>query len=150
MLRKAISSETAAELFGAERTLLLLRATWPLAVGPRLAERTEVVAVEGRTLIVRIPDGRWRKILHRLRREILQALRQAAGPRAPHALGFVEAKAAAAPGPVAAADVARPVRVAEGAVPSGSVSGAESIADPEIRSLFEGAASRYLARGRSR
>jgi Dna[CI] antecedent DciA-like protein len=143
MLRKAISSDTAAGLFGAERTLLLLRATWPLAVGPSLAERTEVVGLEGRTLIVRVPDARWRKILHRLRRE--------AGPRAPRALGFVEA-ASTGPAPLAlepaAGEQALP-GASEAAAPA-SVSGAESIADPELRSLFEGAAGRYLARGRGR
>src|SRR5258706_15726589 len=99
MLRKAISSDTAAELFAAERSLLLLRATWPHAVGPRLAERTDVVALEGRTLIVRVPDARWRKMLHRMRREILSALYKSVGPRAPRELGFVEAQPAAAPVP---------------------------------------------------
>lgn len=146
MLRKAISSDTAAELFGAERTLPLLRAAWPLAVGARLAQRTEVVALEGRTLIIRVPDGRWRRILHRLRRELLQRLRQAAGARGPNALGFVEGASAQAPplepaGPKPALPVA--------AVPSEIESAAGQIADDEIRSLFLEAAGRYLARGRS-
>lgn len=147
--RKAISPDTAGELFGRERTLPLLRAAWPLAVGPRLAERTELLSLEGRTLIVRVPDARWRKILHRLRREILQRLAETAGPWAPRALGFAEAPSppalpveAAAPRESAGDRVAvAPPEVAKSAL---------AIADVEVRSLFLEAAGRYLARGRAR
>lgn len=147
MLRKAISSETAAELFGAERTLPLLRAAWPLAVGARLAQRTQVVGLEGRTLIVRVPDGRWRKILHRLRRELLQRLREMAGPRGPYALGFVEGKMAEPP-ELEPADRKPVAPRAAGGVPPAVESAALDIADDEVRRLFMDAAARYLARGR--
>lgn len=148
MLRKAISSDTAAEVFGVERTLPLLRAAWPLAVGARLAQRTEVVGLEGRTLIVRVPDERWRKILHRLRRELLQRLREMAGPRGPYALGFVEGKAAEPPPPEPAAGQ-RIVPLAADSVPPAVASAALGIADDEIRRLFMDAAARYLTRGRA-
>lgn len=147
MLRKAISPDTAAELFGAERTLPLLRAAWPLAVGARLAQRTEVVGLEGRTLIVRVPDGRWRKILHRLRRELLQRLRETAGPRGPYALGFVEGKAAEPPPPEPAGRQ-RVAPLAADSVSPAIASAALDIADDEIRRLFMDAAARYLTRGR--
>ena len=147
--RKAISSDTAGELFGPERALPLLRAAWPLAVGPRLAERTDVLSLEGRTLIVRVPDARWRKILHRLRREILQRLAETAGPWAPRALGFAEAASPLAPPVEAAAppeSAGSPVAIA----PPEVAKSALAIADVEVRSLFLAAAGRYLARGRAR
>lgn len=148
-LRRAVSADTAGELFGAERALPLLRAAWPLAVGERLAQRTEVVVLEGRTLIVRVPDARWRKILHRLRREILARLRQTAGARAPHALGFVET-----PSPEAAvgetASAREPLPTCHAPAPPLVAHSALTIADAEMRSRFLEAAGRYLARGRAR
>src|SRR5260370_26030 len=63
----------AARLFGASpaRTLALLEAAWPLAVGPELARRTEVLGIEGGTLRVRVPDAGWRKVLHRMQPQIM-------------------------------------------------------------------------------
>jgi hypothetical protein len=147
-LKKAASPDIAGVLFGGERSLPLLRAYWPLAVGPRLAQRTQVVGLEAQCLIVRVPDARWRKILHRLRREILQRLREVAGARAPRTLGFALAPLAqpepAAPAPAPkqpSADVPLPREV---------VSSADAIADPEMRALFLRSAGLYLARGRRR
>ena len=148
-LRKAVSPGFADGLFTAERTLSLLQAAWPLAVGARLAERTEPLALQGRMLLVRVPDARWRKILHRLRREILGRLHQVAGRRAPSALGFVEAPASRPPllspqkePPVATCPTPRLAPAVEAA--------AALIADEELRALFLEAAGRYLARAASR
>jgi Dna[CI] antecedent DciA-like protein len=82
----------AARLFGASpaRTLALLEAAWPLAVGPELARRTEVLGIEGGTLRVRVPDAGWRKVLHRMQPQILGHLREIAGDLAPKRMGFVE------------------------------------------------------------
>ena len=82
----------AARLFGASpaRTLALLEAAWPLAVGPELARRTEVLGIEGGTLRVRVPDAGWRKVLHRMQPQILSHLREIAGDLAPKRMGFVE------------------------------------------------------------
>jgi hypothetical protein len=82
----------AAQLFGASpaRTLALLEAAWPLAVGPELARRTEVLGIEGGTLRVRVPDAGWRKVLHRMQPQILGHLREIAGDLAPRRMGFVE------------------------------------------------------------
>ena len=82
----------AARLFGASpaRTLALIEAAWPLAVGPELARRTEVLGIEGGTLRVRVPDARWRKVLHRMQPDILAHLREIAGDLAPRRMGFVE------------------------------------------------------------
>ena len=83
MLKKALSAEAAADVFDAERALPLVQACWPAAVGPRLAERTQVLALDGGTLVVRVPDARYTRILFRLRREILERLRLSLGRRAP-------------------------------------------------------------------
>ena len=82
----------AAQLFGASpaRTLALLEAAWPLAVGPELARRTEVLGIERGTLRVRVPDAGWRKVLHRMQPQILSHLREIAGDLAPRRMGFVE------------------------------------------------------------
>src|ERR1043165_10002576 len=82
----------AARLFGGSpaRTLALLEAAWPLAVGPELARRTEVLGIEGGTLRIRVPDAGWRKVLHRMQPQILGHLREIAGDLAPKRMGFVE------------------------------------------------------------
>ena len=82
----------AARLFGASpaRTLALIEAAWPLAVGPELARRTEVLGIEGGTLRVRVPDAGWRKVLHRMQPQILAHLREIAGDLAPKRMGFVD------------------------------------------------------------
>ena len=82
----------AARLFGASpaRTLALMQASWPLAVGPELARRTEVLGLEGGTLRVRVPDASWRKVLHRIQPQILGRLRELAGDLAPKRMGFVD------------------------------------------------------------
>jgi hypothetical protein len=137
----------AARIFaaGPEARLALLRACWRLAVGEDLARRTEVLAVEGETLRLRVPDARWRKVLHRMEREILWRFRGAVGELAPRRLGFSE-------GPVAT-DVAR-VAVAERPEPMPPSPelerSAAAIPDPEIRARFLATAARYLSRSHSR
>ena len=126
----------AARLFGPSpaRTLALLQAAWPLAVGSELARRTEVVGIEGAMLRVRVPDASWRKGLHRVQPQILRRLREVAGDLAPRRLGFLAGAISAAP--------AAPPPPAAPALSSA----ASAIPDAEIRSRFLEAASRYLAR----
>jgi hypothetical protein len=156
----------AARLFGASpaRTLALLQAAWPLAVGPELARRTAVIGIEGGTLRVRVPDASWRKVLHRIQPQILGRLRDVAGDLAPRRMGFLEGglrdSATGSQG-----DAQR--RPDDGGFQGGSrtptsrgVSAppgmediqaqAAAIADAEIRSRFLGAAARYLARAKGR
>jgi hypothetical protein len=128
---------------GSPQVLELLRAAWPRAVGPELSRRTELVALQGATLRVRIPDGRWRVVLHRMQREILYRLREAAGELAPRRLGFVEGSI-----PPAAAQGAPPAlrQTSPAACPPAVADEARAISDPEIRERFVQAAARYLAR----
>jgi hypothetical protein len=141
------AGDLATQLFGRrpEHTLALLRAAWSVAVGPELARRTEVLALEGRTLRVRVPDAHWRKVLHRLRLEILRKLRETSGHLAPKALGFQEGQVS----PLTAPRVpARAIAAHDGgpapAIPAAVRDAAGQIADPELRALFTTAAARYL------
>jgi hypothetical protein len=171
----------AARLFGASpaRTLALLEAAWPLAVGPELAWRTEVLGIEGGTLRVRVPDARWRKVLHRMQPQILGHLREIAGDLAPRRMGFVEgglkddrqSSAASATADRPQSDAApRSGGAARGGFQGGSrtpispgVSAppgvkdvddrratVAAIADPEIRQRFLESMTRYLERSKGR
>lgn len=144
----ARASSRSVRLFppGSPQALALLRACWPKAVGPELARRTEVVGIEGQTLRVRVPEGAWRKSLHRMQRQVLAQLYALAGDVVPRRLGFLDGPLASEieserpPSRLAASDPAAPPP------PPELVTQAEAIPDPEIRRLFLTTAARYLAR----
>jgi len=146
-LQRLVTTSLARRLFGAvpARTLALLQAAWPRAVGPDLARRTEVVALEATTLRIRVPDARWRKELHRMQPDILARMREIAGDLAPRRLGFME-------GPVAVPTAVKPVRLEEPAEPpsppAGLVAGAAVLCDPDLRARFLEVAARYLERSK--
>jgi hypothetical protein len=133
----------AARLFGArpEHTLALLRTAWPVAVGPELARRTEVAALDRGVLRIKVPDLRWQRTLLRMRADILSRLRSVAGGAAPWGLGFVVGKVAVPPEPVPVPKATSPA-----AAPSSVVEAAAAIPDPEVRTRFLAVAARYLAR----
>jgi hypothetical protein len=135
---------------GSPQRLELVRAAWPRAVGADLARRTEVLALEGRTLRVRVPDASWRKVLHRMRGQILGRLADVAGAAAPDRLGFQEETLAARALSASSFAPAPSRRDAMPSPPEALVREAEAIADPELRRAFLDAAARYLARGRAR
>ena len=154
----------AARLFGASpaRTLALIEAAWPLAVGPELARRTEVLGIEGGTLRVRVPDAGWRKVLHRMQPQILGHLREIAGDLAPRRMGFVEGGLTDQPQSDAAP---RSGCAARGGFQGGSSLHSESgvnsppeindvaggsISDPDIRQRFLETMARYLERSKGR
>src|SRR5687768_13725298 len=107
-------------------------AAWPLAVGPELSRRTEVLGIERGTLRIRVPDARWRTVLHGMQPEILQRLRQIAGSLAPWRIGFVEGGMKDA-GPLA---VAPDTAEAPAPLPAEVAEPASAIADEEIRARF--------------
>jgi Dna[CI] antecedent DciA-like protein len=153
----------AARLFGASpaRTLALLEAVWPLAVGPELARRTEVLGIEGGTLRVRVPDAGWRKVLHRMQPQILGHLREIAGDLAPRRMGFVEGGMTDQPQSTAASRSDGDVRggfqggsrvpIFQGtSAPPEVEDVAATIDDSEIRTRFLEVATRYLERSKGR
>jgi len=146
-LERPLTVGLARRLFGAvpERALALVRAAWPRAVGPDLARRTDVVALEGTTLRIRVPDARWRKELHRMQPAILARLRETIGEMAPRRLGFMEGPVTP---PAETASTAR--REPKGAepeapLPPAVVAGALAL-DEDLRARFLEVAARYLAR----
>jgi hypothetical protein len=138
---RAGSASLASQLFGRDpaASLALLRASWPHAVGKEIARRTEILAVRGRTLLVRVPDAGWQKVLHRMEPEIIARLRSLAAEIAPMRLGFSQ-------GPVAESEeVPRraPHRVPR-ALPAEVEAAATAIDDAELRARFLSAAALYL------
>jgi hypothetical protein len=147
-VERAAHAGLAQRLFAGPRAVHLLRAAWPAAVGEELARRTEVLGIDGHVLRVRIPDGRFRRVVNRMRPEILARLRASVGPLAPAQLGLVEAAPGPAPEakPVPARETPAPIS-APPAEPSAALrESAARIADPEIRELFLACAARYLSR----
>jgi hypothetical protein len=145
---------SATRLFGsgAEARLALLRAVWPLAVGQEIAQRTQVVALAGDVLTVRVADTRWRQVLSRMRRELVSRLRRSAGDLAPRRLGFMEGPRLAATPAEAEAPAPRLAAPPQGpeALPAEVDTAAQAIPDPDLRQAFARAAARYLERAGSR
>ena len=143
LVERVITSGLASRLFGADpaRALALLRAAWPLAVGPELARRTEVIALEGQSLRIGVPDAGWWKGLLRMQGQILSRLREVAGDLAPRRLGFKDGLRVP---PAEPPPIWTPPPV--GPVPPALAAQAERIADPEIRARFLQSAARYLSR----
>jgi hypothetical protein len=127
-----------------DRRQALLAALWEKVVGPEVARRSRVVGLEDERLRVRLAEGTWRRIVGRMRGEILLRLREAAGPLAPRGLIFVEGSIEEmAPPPPLTVRAARP---AETPLPESLVEAASAIADPEIRDRFRETAALYLGR----
>jgi len=136
--------DLAARLFGGrpEHTLALLRSAWPVAVGPELARRTEVVALDHGVLRIKVEDARWQRTLLRMRTDILSRLRGVAAGAAPRGLGFVVGTLPPGAEPAPAA----PPQAPPAAAPPALVEAAAAIPDPDVRARFLAAAARYLAR----
>jgi hypothetical protein len=142
-LERSSPAAAVSHLFAAtpERRLTLLRAVWPAVVGHDLARRSDVVALDRGVMRVRVPDAAWRRVLLRMRPEILARLARLAGAAAPRRMAFVEGAVAVAPEPEKVPPPAPPP-----APPALVADAAEAIPDPELRARFVAAASRYLSR----
>ena len=108
------------------------------------------MALEAGTLRVRVPDAGWRKVLHRMRGDILARLYDVAGELAPRRLGFMEAPLGSATQDAGATGRAEPGPRAAPASPRLLRIAAEAIADPELRARFLASAALYLGRSRRR
>lgn len=127
-----------------ERRLTLMKAAWPAAVGPDLARRSEVVALDGEVLRIRVPDGTWRKNLWAMRKDLLARLRRIGGKAAPRGLGFVEGRVQAAENERSREEPAPTPVVAP--LPRDLEDAAAQIPDEEARQRFRDAVGRYLGR----
>lgn len=141
-LRRALFPGNPPSFFSEATALALCRAAWPKAVGARLASCTEVLGLDHGMLLVAVPDGRWRRILHRLQREILSRMWAVAGGFAPRRLGFVERPTSVTKPPT------DPLPEAPRPLPQVVQRAADAIQDAELRARFEESARRYMARTR--
>jgi len=143
-MKRTTPSDRAAHLFGASpaHRLTLLKAAWPAAVGADLARRSEVVALDGNLLRIRVPDGIWRRSLWRMRYDLLARLRKIAGSAAPRSLGFSEGQVTASLQPEA--PPSPPSVVAP--LPPMVAEAAEQIEDGEMRERFREVVGRYFGR----
>jgi hypothetical protein len=89
-----------------------------------------------------VPDAGWRKVLHRMNRDILTRLYQMVGGLAPRALGLQEGQVVGAP--VSKAPEAPPPAPAEATAAIRTA--AQVIPDAELRAQFEASAALYLRR----
>ena len=127
--------------------MLLVTAVWARTVGADLTRRTRPETLEKGVLRVRVPDTRWRQVLHRMQPQLLAQLRSVLGELAPQRLSFVEGGldgAESTPPPLALAPAA-----GVAPLPDSVAQAAAAIADPEVRAGFERSVSRYLARPRA-
>jgi hypothetical protein len=146
-MRSVTDPGTAQRLFSASSSsgYILVRGLWPGVVGPEIARRTEVVALQERTLRVRVSDSRWMRVLHRMQHVILGRLAQQLGAFAPNQIGFVEGPLS----PRSERARAKSVETPQDAEPPQQVTAAAAaIDDPDLRGRFIETASRYLRRRR--
>jgi predicted nucleic acid-binding Zn ribbon protein len=99
----------------------LLVALWPVAVGPKVAERTRAVRLYRRTLVVETASPEWRRQLSSMTWEIVAKLNAAAGKEVVTDLQFQVARR-----PPARATTAAGLTRDE----------ADAIGDPHLRRLY--------------
>jgi hypothetical protein len=145
-MKRSAPYTLAGEIFGGDprRRLTLLKAAWPAAVGPELARRSEVVALDRDVLRIRVPDGIWRRSLWRMRGDLLARLRRVVGRAAPHALSIAQGVVSSPPPPTPRPLPPTPVAT----LPPDVAEAAAAIPDDEVRRRFRDAAARYLGRFR--
>jgi len=56
--------------------LQLLQKLWPALVGARLAAATTIVAIQGSSVVVNVPDKIWRRQLLRMKPMLLQRMNE--------------------------------------------------------------------------
>jgi hypothetical protein len=109
----------------------LALASWPVAVGKRLALRTNAVALVRDRLVVEVEDSVWQRQLFALRSQILGQLEKAAGRRIAEAIEFR-----------IAVPKRQPVRTETLSTPADE---ADGIRDPFLRNIYKAARKRATA-----
>lgn len=54
----------------------LLKKLWPTLIGERLAQSAKVVAIQGSTLVINVPDRVWRKQLLSMKSALLERINE--------------------------------------------------------------------------
>lgn len=109
----------------------LALAVWPVAVGKRLAIRTNAIALVRNRLVIEVEDSVWQRQLFTLRSQIIQQLENAAGRRVVEELEFR-----------VALPKRKPVRAKTAA---SAPDEADDIRDPFLRNIYRAARKRATA-----
>ena len=56
--------------------LVLLQKLWPALAGENLARMTTIVAIQGSTVVINVPDLVWRKQLARMKSQLLRKINE--------------------------------------------------------------------------
>jgi hypothetical protein len=135
-----------------EARLALIRAIWPQVVGEQVARQAEVASLTAGLLRLRVVDAQWRRVLPRMRQDMLAHLRQAVGRLAPQQIGLIEGRTrsethqTSGGPPSAEADRHDPETEPPDTTspPDALVEASRAIADAALRTEFLAAATRYL------
>src|SRR5579884_3833646 len=76
---RGILGKLAADILASAPAEERIMLAWPLACGARVSERTQAAGMEGKSLLVQVPDAAWRQQLQQLSPQYLQALRAMCG-----------------------------------------------------------------------
>ena len=75
-LRRLIATFRNSSAWDSQLDLELLQKLWPDMAGPRLAQATSIVAVQGSRVVVNVPDQIWRKQLIKIKPELLARMNE--------------------------------------------------------------------------
>jgi predicted nucleic acid-binding Zn ribbon protein len=80
-VRSLIATFRKSPNWDAEMDLELLQKLWPSLVGATLAASTRIVAIQGATVVIDVPDAVWRKQLVRMKVQLLKSINEPWGGR---------------------------------------------------------------------
>ena len=75
-LRHLIASFRKSPNWDAQLDLQLLQKLWPSLVGANLAAATQIVAIQGSSVVINVPDKIWRRQMLRLKPMLLQKMNE--------------------------------------------------------------------------
>lgn len=75
-LRSLIAMFRRSPNWDADLDLALLRKLWPVLLGERLAQSAQLVAIQGTTVVINVPDRVWRKQLHGMKAALLERMNE--------------------------------------------------------------------------
>jgi predicted nucleic acid-binding Zn ribbon protein len=74
--RKMIATFRRSPNWDSQLDLQVLQKLWPALAGPELAAVTKVVALQGATVVINVPDQIWRRQLMRMKTRLLAKLNE--------------------------------------------------------------------------
>ncbi len=75
-IRTLISRFRQSRNWDVELDLMLLQKLWPGLAGEKLSSVTQVVAIQGSTVVINVPDLVWRRQLARMKPQLLRKINE--------------------------------------------------------------------------